>query len=94
MSCEHLLRELGDFVDGAAAAEICREFEQHLEGCEACRVVVDTLKRTITLYKGDQAVDLPLAVHERLKHVLRGRWRRAVGRSATLPPAEASGPAD
>lgn len=49
-TCTHLLEHLSDYVDGAAADEICHEIERHMSGCENCRVVVDTLRQTVHLY--------------------------------------------
>lgn len=67
--CGHL-HELSEFIDGELAPEVCAELEQHMAGCENCRVVVDTLRRTVSLYRTlptDPA--LPPEVEERL-------WRR------------------
>ena len=49
--CGDLLAELSDYLDGEASAMVCAEIEQHLAGCEDCRVVVDTLRKTIQLYR-------------------------------------------
>jgi hypothetical protein len=53
-------------VDGTAQEELCRELERHLADCDNCRVVVDTLKKTVYLYQSNTDVDLPVAVRERL----------------------------
>lgn len=50
-SCRHLLDTLSDYLDGELSAELCRELERHLADCENCRVVVDTLRKTIELYR-------------------------------------------
>ena len=65
-SCESLLESLSDYVDGTAQEEICRELERHLADCENCRVVVDTLKKTVYLYHEETNVGLPVDVRERL----------------------------
>ena len=66
-TCKSLLGLLSDYVDGTAKDEICRELERHLAGCENCRVVVDTLKKTVYLYQqSDIETDLPTGVRERL----------------------------
>ena len=65
-NCKSLLGSLSDYVDGTAQEEICRELEQHLADCDNCRIVVDTLKKTIYLYQSNTETDLPLAVRERL----------------------------
>ncbi|MBN1145919.1 MAG: zf-HC2 domain-containing protein [Anaerolineales bacterium] len=49
--CRHLLESLSDYVDGTLGGELCSELERHLEGCENCRVVVDSLRKTIYLYQ-------------------------------------------
>ena len=64
--CKSLLGSLSDYVDGTAKEEICRELEQHLSGCEDCRIVVDTLKKTVYLYHSNTDTDLPADVRERL----------------------------
>lgn len=65
-NCESLLASLVDYVDGVAQEELCREIERHLAECENCRVVVDTLKKTVSLYHITAEADLPSAVRERL----------------------------
>ncbi|MGB7874795.1 MAG: zf-HC2 domain-containing protein [Anaerolineales bacterium] len=64
--CKSLLGSLSDYVDGTAQEEICRELERHLANCEDCRVVVDTLKKTVYLYHSNTESDLPVTVRERL----------------------------
>ena len=48
--CQHLLENMSAYLDDEASAELCAEIERHLGGCDDCRVVVDTLRKTITLY--------------------------------------------
>ena len=67
-ACNHLLDNLSEFVDGDLKEELCQEIQQHLDGCEDCRVVVDTLRKTIYLVRANAAeqVELPNDVRERL----------------------------
>ena len=65
-NCKSLLGSLSDYVDGTAKEELCRELERHLAGCENCRIVVDTLKKTVYLYHSNTDTDLPVAVRKRL----------------------------
>jgi predicted anti-sigma-YlaC factor YlaD len=64
--CKSLLGSLSDYVDGTAEEEICRQLERHLSECEDCRIVVDTLKKTVYLYHANAETDMPVAVRERL----------------------------
>jgi hypothetical protein len=69
--CKHLLASISDYVDGELKAELCVELEQHLQKCDNCRMVVDTLRKTIELYQHSPVpADLPGAVRERLFYKL------------------------
>jgi predicted anti-sigma-YlaC factor YlaD len=65
-NCKSLLGALSDYIDGTAQEELCREIERHLAGCDNCRIVVDTLKKTVYLYQSSTDISLPQAVRERL----------------------------
>ncbi len=71
-TCNQLLDNLSAFVDGELREELCQEIQQHIDECENCQVVVDTLRKTIYLVKSNAAepVDLPADVRERLFHRL------------------------
>ncbi len=49
-TCHDLLDGLSDYLDGEAPAALCTEIERHLAECNKCRIVVDTLRKTVTLY--------------------------------------------
>lgn len=70
--CGDFLGQISDLVDGNTSAEICQEILAHLEECDNCRIVVNTLKKTITLYQmiGQENNTLPAAVRERLYKTL------------------------
>jgi len=70
-TCQELLGELSDYVDGELEAALCAELEAHLAGCPDCRVMVDTLRKTIVLYRRQARADLPSDVQERLYKVLK-----------------------
>ena len=75
MKCEELLAQLSEYVDGTVEPAICEEFKKHLEGCNPCQVVVDNIRKTITLYKAGKPMELPSGLHERLHKALRTRWK-------------------
>lgn len=64
--CGDLLEELSDYLDEEASAELCVEIERHISSCEDCRVVVDTLRKTIQLYRRSPRPSLSPAAAERL----------------------------
>lgn len=63
---ETLLRELSNYIDGQAAADVAAEIERHAAGCENCRIVLDTLRGTVRLYRRLPDPGLPEAARERL----------------------------
>lgn len=69
-NCQHLLDDLSDFLDGEASAEVCAEIERHLAGCEDCRVMVDTLRKTIILYRELPQPEIPQDARQRLYQAL------------------------
>ena len=69
--CQHLLGELSDYVDGELEEAMCEEIERHLADCENCRIVVDTLEKTVYLYRATaQETTVPEEVRQRLFHCL------------------------
>lgn len=75
MKCEEMLKALNEYVDGAIDPGICKEFEAHLAGCNPCKIVIDNIRKTISLYKGDEPYELPTAFREHLHKALRERWK-------------------
>ena len=69
--CKELLSQVSEYVDGELEAALCAELEAHLADCPDCRVMVDTLRRTISLYHAQPAPDLPGDVQNRLFKVLK-----------------------
>ena len=61
-----MLGSLSDYIDGELEAELCAEIEQHVAACVNCRIVVDTLKRTVTLYHDHGHEPMPEDVRQRL----------------------------
>jgi len=79
MQCDELLKALNQFVDGEVDPALCRDFEEHLAGCNPCQVVVDNIRQTITLYRNGEVYPLPEEFHRRLRHELRAKWREKFG---------------
>ena len=69
--CGSLLESLSEYVDGELGDALCEEIERHMADCDNCRIVVDTFKKTISLYQETSAkTTIPMGVRERLFHRL------------------------
>jgi anti-sigma factor RsiW len=82
MNCDELLKALNEYVDGTIEPGVCAALEQHLAGCNPCQIVVDNIRKTITLYKAGEPYALPPECARRLRSVLRERWKATM----TRPP--------
>jgi anti-sigma factor RsiW len=79
MKCEELLKTLNEYVDGNIDPAVCEHFEEHLAGCNPCQVVVDNIRKTITLYKEGEPYPMPKEFHDSLRATLRARWNEKFG---------------
>jgi anti-sigma factor RsiW len=75
MKCDEMLKMLNDYVDGTIDPAVCAELEKHMNGCNPCQIVVDNIRKTITLYRQGQPFDLPVEFQKRLHNELRKRWK-------------------
>jgi anti-sigma factor RsiW len=65
--CKNLKNSLSDYIDGTLDESFCVELERHLSECTNCRVVVNTLKKTVELYhQVPDQVEVPAGAKERL----------------------------
>ena len=71
MDCQEILEGLSEYIDEELAEKTCREIESHLKGCYNCRVVVNTLRRTVTMYREVPIPEMPGDVRTRLHKVIR-----------------------
>ncbi len=74
MHCQELLSTLNEYVDGETQSALCQALREHLAGCKSCRVVIDNIRQTITLYRAGEKVSFPPGLHERLCAIMRQRW--------------------
>jgi anti-sigma factor RsiW len=65
-----MLGQFSDYIDGDLEAALCAEIEAHLDECRNCQVMIDTMRKTITLYHTQSAAELPSDIEMRLYKVL------------------------
>lgn len=72
--CKRMLSELSDYIDGELADELCEQLEEHLKGCENCRIMLDSLTKTVRIYCEGKEKSLPDAVRSSLRNALERKW--------------------
>ena len=77
--CREYLENLCASVDGEASSEVCREVEKHLEDCPDCRIMVDTLKKTIVLCREGKKIEIPVELASMLAGALKKQWEEKFG---------------
>ena len=74
MSHEETFRKLCDDISDDIDAELCDEVKDHLEDCPECQIYVDTLRKTVYLYREQESEEeehgIPKDVSDRLFKVL------------------------
>lgn len=76
MNCREVIDQLSDYVDDEARAELCRAIEEHLAHCGNCKVVVDTVRKTILLYHNNGPDEAPRRVSAQLESIMAREYTR------------------
>ena len=75
LSCQEVLDQLWDYLDDEARTELSSRINEHLGGCRDCSVEVDSLRKTISLYRCEDSVPVPVQLNERLREALNRAYR-------------------
>lgn len=79
MKCQEFWSAMNEYLDGETQSALCEGFRGHLTDCHFCRLVIDNIRHTITLYRAGEHVALPAGLHERLRAILREQWTERKG---------------
>ena len=79
LSCQEVLDQLWEYLDDEARAELCSEIDNHLNGCRDCRLEVDSLRRTILLYRADEPPTAPVLLSDKLRDALQRAYHERTG---------------
>ncbi|MEP7029073.1 MAG: zf-HC2 domain-containing protein [Candidatus Eisenbacteria bacterium] len=76
MDCKDVIAQLSDYLDAEAAQDLCVSLEAHFVECSHCRVYIDTVKKTISLYRSESPLECPEQVRLRLHSMLSFEYRK------------------
>jgi len=74
LTCRQFVSGLNDYLDGPLDAASRARFDRHVGACPRCRIVCDTTRKTIQLYKTCLPGGVPPALEARLMAAIRARW--------------------
>jgi len=66
VSCEHVLEQLSNFIDGEVDASLRAEIEAHLRTCRKCSVLHDSLRKVLIIVADERTFEIPVGYSERL----------------------------
>lgn len=70
MKCTEFLKELTEYLDGTADAALREELDEHMHWCHECKVVLNTTKKTIEIYRDNKLYELPDRLRVRLHEAI------------------------
>ncbi len=71
LSYAKVYKHLCDNLDSKLDSESCRRIKAHIEGCKNCSALLDSLKKTVYLYRSYPAPTLPAKAKKDLFAVIR-----------------------
>lgn len=66
VTCEQVLQELSNFIDGDIDPSLRAEIEAHLRTCHRCSVLHDSLRKVMVIVADERTFEIPVGYSERL----------------------------
>jgi len=74
--CHEYIRDLNDYLDGEIEPKLCEEIEKHIGECRNCRLMVDSMLKTVTLVREGKVEKLPVILEKQLTDKLQDAWSK------------------
>ncbi len=75
MKCKEAYLHICDNLDADLDSDKCRKVRKHLASCPDCTALLDSVKKTVSLYKNAPNPGVPSAAHKRLFKTIEIAWR-------------------
>ena len=79
LTCKEFLGWLNDYLDETADEEVKAQVKEHITNCPNCWVVCDTTKKTLQVYKGMEAREVPEPLRAKLLEAIQKKCGKAGG---------------
>jgi len=66
VSCEHVWREVSNYLDGEIEPGLRVAIEEHVRGCQRCTAVLEGTRNVLQLYGDERMLEVPLGFSQRL----------------------------
>jgi len=75
MKCKEVYLYICDNLDANLNSAKCRAVRKHLATCSDCTSYLDSVKKTVSLYRSAPSPKVPAAAHERLFRTIDLTWK-------------------
>jgi len=80
VNCEHVWREVSNYLEGEVDPVLRVAMEEHFKGCKHCTAVLNGTRNVVQLYGDERLLEVPVGFSQRLQHRLAqqtapSRWR-------------------
>jgi anti-sigma factor RsiW len=75
MKCKQVYLHICDNLDAQMNSPKCREIRRHLATCPDCSALLDSVKKTVSLYRSTPEPDVPSSAHKRLVKTINLSWK-------------------
>jgi predicted anti-sigma-YlaC factor YlaD len=73
LSCKQVTHELSNYIDGQLDPEIRRQIAEHLSLCNRCAVVLDTMRKLLSIVGDENMFVMPLECDIDWEQIMGGR---------------------
>lgn len=70
MRCKEVLAQASEYIDDQLSEQICADIRQHMAECGNCRMFINTLEKTVSLYRLMPGERIPDQTRHQLYKVL------------------------
>ena len=74
MKCKEVYLYICDNLEADPNSAKCRQVLRHLRACPDCAALLDSLRKTVSLYRSSPSPKVPSAVHKRLFKKINLAW--------------------
>jgi predicted anti-sigma-YlaC factor YlaD len=85
MNCTEAYRFICDNLDENIRSARCRAIRRHIESCPNCKAYLDSIKKTVTLYRTIPGPNVPPGTHRKVIETLNSELAR-FGKHAPRKP--------
>ncbi len=75
MKCKEAYLRICDNLDADPNSAKCRQVLKHLEKCPDCAALLDSVKKTVSLYRLVSTPRIPTATHRKLIKTINIAWK-------------------